>query len=162
ILDKVQAELSRSPPGIDWEDLPDGVDDFEAAFVATPGAGLLKIIGPDLEELERLAGKARGELRKLAGARGGHGRTVLGKGRLKFRVDPAKCARWGVSVADVKNVIAAVMTDRAASHMMEGEKVFDISIRVLRSNEASILDIPVDIGPPGPFKPRLRLRDLVT
>jgi Cu/Ag efflux pump CusA len=79
VRDEVQAELSRSLPGIDWEDLPDGVDDFEAAFVATPGAGLLKIIGPDLEGLERLAGKARGELQKRAGVWGVHVRHVLGK-----------------------------------------------------------------------------------
>jgi RNA polymerase sigma factor (sigma-70 family) len=148
ILDAVQAELSRSLPGIDWEDLPDGVDDFDAAFAATPGAGLLKIIGPDFDELERLAGRARGELQKLAGVSGAHVRHVLGKTHLEFRVDPDKCARSGVSVADVKNVIAAAVGGRNASPMIEGEKTIDISIRwpnALRGNETSILDIPVDI-----------------
>jgi Cu/Ag efflux pump CusA len=148
ILDEVQAELSRSLPGIDWEDLPDGVDDFEAAFVATPGAGLLKIIGPDLEELERLAGKARGELQKLAGVSGAHVCHVLGKVGLAFRVDPKKCADWGVSVADVNNLIAAAVGGRTASHMIEGEKRFDISVRWplwRRGSVTSILDIPVDI-----------------
>jgi Cu/Ag efflux pump CusA len=148
ILDKVKAELSRSLPGIDWEDLPDGVDDFEAAFVATPGAGLLKIIGPDLEKLERLAGKARGELQKLAGVSGVHVRHVLGKAHVEFVVDKEKCKLWGVQVADVNNLIAAALGGLAASQMIEGEKVFDISIRwpkVLRSNETSLLDIPVDI-----------------
>ena len=147
-LEEVQAELSRSLPGIDWEDLPDGVDDFEAAFVTTPGAGLLKIIGPDLEELERLAGKVRGELQKLAGVSGAHVRHVLGQTPLEFRVDRDKCARWGVSVADVNNVIAAALGGRAASHMVEGEKLFDISVRWprwRRGSETSILDIPIDI-----------------
>jgi RNA polymerase sigma factor (sigma-70 family) len=188
ILDEVQAELSRSLPGIDWEDLPDGVDDFEAAFVATPGAGLLKIIGPDLEELERLAGLARGELQKLAGVSGVHLRHVLGKTHLEFRVDPDKCMRWGVSVADVNNVIAAAVGGRAASPLIEGEKTFDISIRwpnALRGSETSILDIPLDVtnnqvvansGPAPPATagslantanplinvPRLRLRDVVS
>jgi RNA polymerase sigma factor (sigma-70 family) len=191
ILDEVQAKLSRSLPGIDWEDLPDRVDNFEAAFVATPGAGLLKIIGPDLEELERLAGKARGELQKLKGVSGVHVRHVLGKTHLEFRVDPDKCARRGVSVADVKNVIAVTLDGRADSHMIEGEKLFDIAIRwpkALRSSETSILDVPVDIinsrvpsatgsNQPPPAKegtlsntanpisaqaPRLRLRDLVS
>jgi hypothetical protein len=35
--------LARWLAGTDWDILPDGVDDFQAAFVATPGAGLLKI-----------------------------------------------------------------------------------------------------------------------
>jgi Cu/Ag efflux pump CusA len=148
ILNEVQTELSRSLPGIDWEDLPDGVDDFEAAFVATPGAGLLKIIGPDLEVLERLAGKARGELQKLAGVSGVHVRHVLGMTHLEFRVDRDKCARWGVSVAEVNNCIAAAVGGRADSPVIEGEKMFDIGIRwpnALRGSETSILDIPLDV-----------------
>jgi RNA polymerase sigma factor (sigma-70 family) len=148
ILDAVRAELSRSLPGIDWEDLPDGVDDFDAAFVATPGAGLLKIIGPDLEKLDRLAEKARGELQRLPGVSGVHVRHVLGKAQLVFRVDPDKCARWGVSVADINMFIAAALGGQVSSHVVEGEKPFDIVIRwpkVLRPNETSILDIPVDI-----------------
>jgi RNA polymerase sigma factor (sigma-70 family) len=148
ILDAVRAELSRSLPGIDWEDLPDGVDGFDAAFVATPGAGLLKIIGPDFEKLERLAGKARGELQELAGVSGVHVRHVLGKTRLVFRVDPDKCARWGVSVADVNKFIAAALGGQGPSHMAEGEKLFDVVIRWPkgpRTNETSILDIPVDV-----------------
>jgi Cu/Ag efflux pump CusA len=148
ILDKVQAELSRSLPGIDWEDLPDGVDDFAAAFVATPGAGLLKIIGPDFEELERLAGKARGELQKLAGVQGIHIRHVLEKIYLEFRVDAAKCERWGVTTADVNNVISTALGAKALSSVVEGEKLFDIAVRWprwRRESEESILDIPVDI-----------------
>jgi RNA polymerase sigma factor (sigma-70 family) len=148
VLDAVQAELTRSLPGIDWEDMPDGVDDFGAAFVATPGAGLLHIIGPDFDELERLAGKARGELQKVAGVSGVHVRHVMGKTNLEFRVDPDKCARLGVSVADVNNFIALALDSRAAAPVIKGEKTLDISIglaNVLRNSERSILDIPFDI-----------------
>jgi RNA polymerase sigma factor (sigma-70 family) len=147
IRDAVQAELSRSLPGIDWEELPDGVDDFEAAFVATPGAGLLKIIGPDFEELERLAGKARGELQKLAGVSGVHVRHVMGKTQ-EFRVDPKKCADWGVTVADVNELIAAVLADQADRPLIEGEKPFDVTVRWPKwrpASEETILDTPVDI-----------------
>jgi Cu/Ag efflux pump CusA len=179
ILDEVQAELSRSLPGIDWDELPDGVDDFEATFVPMPGAGLLKIIGPDLEELERLAGKAREELQKLAGVSGVHVRHVMGKAHLEFRVDPDKCARWGMRVADVNNVIALV-GGRTASHMIEGEKVFDLTLlwpKRYRGNVGFILDLPVDVSnnaaapgeapairaaSPLASSPRIRLRDLVS
>jgi RNA polymerase sigma factor (sigma-70 family) len=148
ILNKVQAELSRLLPGIDWEELPDGVDDFEAAFVATPGAGLLKIIGPDLEVLEQLAGKARGELQKLAGVSGVHVRHIRGQSHLEFRVDPEKCKKWGVMPADVNNLVSSALGAKAMSNMIEGEKLFDIAIRWpnwRRGSETSFLDIPVDI-----------------
>jgi Cu/Ag efflux pump CusA len=181
LLDEVQTDLSRAVAGIDWDFLPDGVDDFEAAFVATPGAGLLKIYGPDLDELQRLAEKAKTELRKLEGVSDVHFRHLQGQPQLDFSIDPDKCARWGVSVADVKNVTALAVGDQRATRIIQGEKSFDLTLRwpqPLRSNAASILDLPVDatnnrvmpgegpgVAPAPPLaapSPRLRLRDLVS
>jgi cobalt-zinc-cadmium resistance protein CzcA len=51
--------------------------------------------------------------------------------------------------ADVNNVVASALGGKAMSSMVEGEKLFDISIRWpkrLRGSESSILDIPVDVG----------------
>ena len=56
--------------------------------------------------------------------------------------------KWGVQVADVNNVIASALGGKALTTMIEGEKLFDISLRWpqwRRSSETSILDIPVDI-----------------
>jgi cobalt-zinc-cadmium resistance protein CzcA len=179
-MDIVRDELSRALSGIDWDFLPDGMDDFQAVFVSRPGAGLLKISGPDLDELERLAAEAQKELQTLEGVSAVHIRHVLGKAHLDFRVDPAKCARWGVSVADVNNVIALAAGGRRAAEMIEGEKLFDITLlwpAAQRRNEESILDIPLDVSnntlapgevpaigpaPPVVAAPRLRLRDLVS
>jgi heavy metal efflux system protein len=50
--------------------------------------------------------------------------------------------------ADVNNLISSVLGGKAMSSMVEGEKLFDISIRWpkwRRGSETSILDIPVDI-----------------
>jgi cobalt-zinc-cadmium resistance protein CzcA len=50
--------------------------------------------------------------------------------------------------ADANNVVSSALGARALSSMVEGEKLFDISVRWplrLRNNETSILDIPVDI-----------------
>jgi Cu/Ag efflux pump CusA len=181
LRDDVHAELSRALVGIDWDVLPDGVDDFQAAFEATPGAGLLKIFGPDLAELERLAGKAQVELQKLEGVSGVHVRHILAKSHLEFSVDADKCARWGVSVADVNNVIALAVGGQRATQMIEGEKSFDLTLlwpEPQRRDAESILDIPLDVidNRPAPGEapgvapapslaarpPRLRLRDLVS
>ena len=75
--------------------------------------------------------------------------NVLGQSHLEFRPDPEKCQRWGVQVADVNNVVASALGGKALTEMVEGEKIFDVSIRwpeKLRSSETSILDIPVDVG----------------
>ena len=73
---------------------------------------------------------------------------VRGASHLEFRVDPEKCQKWGVTTADVNNVVSSALAAQPQSSMVEGEKLFDISIRWpkwRRNNETSILDIPVDI-----------------
>jgi Cu/Ag efflux pump CusA len=186
LADDVVAELERKVEGVAWEAGVNYRDDMQQVFTAGPGEGLLKIIGPDLEGLERLAARAAAALRATDGVRDVRVMPVLGWTSLEFRVDPDKCKRWGVSVADVRNVIQAAAEATAATQMVEGEKTFDITIRLpsrLRDGEAAILDIPVDIpaGPAAPAAtapnpagtpaptgnpitstPRLRLRDLVS
>jgi Cu/Ag efflux pump CusA len=188
----MQTDFEFALPGIDWDFLPDGMDDFQTVFDAVPGGGLLKIIGPDLDQLEQLAGKAKDALRRIEVVSDVHVRRVLGKQHLEFRVDPEKCKRWGVSAADVNNVIQLAVGGQRAAEMIEGEKVFDITLLwplAQRRDEESILDIPLDvtnnavapadapgIGPAPPIAadglgkgpapiaavPRLRLRDVVS
>src|SRR5262249_36919716 len=67
---------------------------------------------------------------------------------LEFRPDPEKCALWGVSVADVNNVIKSAVGGQPFTQMIEGEKTFDITLRwpeKLRGSLETILDIPVDV-----------------
>src|SRR5262249_26382051 len=55
---------------------------------------------------------------------------------------------WGVMTADVNNTVSSVLGARPLSSMVEGEKIFDITVRWpkwRRGSETSILDIPVDI-----------------
>jgi len=91
---------------------------------------------------------------------------VLGRVSLEFRVDPEKCRRSGVPMADLQNVLQAATGGILVTAMLEGEKTFDVTLRWperLRANEASILDIPVDTpAGPTPAAPRRRLRDLVS
>ena len=73
---------------------------------------------------------------------------VRGATHLQFRVDPVKCQKWGVTTADVNNVVTTAMAAQPQSTMVEGEKLFNISVRWpkwRRNDETSILDIPVDI-----------------
>jgi cobalt-zinc-cadmium resistance protein CzcA len=73
---------------------------------------------------------------------------VRGATHLQFRVDPRKCQKWGVTTADVNNVVTSALAAQPQSTMVEGERIFNIAIRWpawRRNDEASILDIPVDV-----------------
>ena len=124
-------------------------DNVLEALSGVKGDNSLKIFGPDLDQLELLAEKAKNILAGQSGESRNVGIFhVRGTSHLEFRVDPEKCQKWGVSTADVNNVVSSAVGAKAMSSMVEGEKLFDISIRWpkwRRTSETSILDIPVDI-----------------
>jgi cobalt-zinc-cadmium resistance protein CzcA len=124
-------------------------DNVMEALSGIKGDNSVKIFGPDIDQLELLATKVQGVLQGIQGIENVGIFHVRGQSHLEFRVDPAKCEKWGVQVADVNNVVSSLLGARALSSMVEGEKLFDISIRWplrLRNNETSILDIPVDVS----------------
>ena len=112
------------------------------------GDNSLKIFGPDIDRLELLAAKAKNILDGVQGIANVGIFHVRGSSHLEFRVDPVKCQKWGVTTADVNNVVSSAVGAKAMSSMVEGEKLFDIATRWpkwRRNSETSILDIPVDI-----------------
>jgi cobalt-zinc-cadmium resistance protein CzcA len=112
------------------------------------GDNSVKIFGPDLDELERLADQVKNTLDAVPGMDNVGVCRIKGQSNLEFRVDRDKCALWGVSVADVNNVIDSAVRGKPFTQMIEGEKSFDVCLRWperLRTNETYILDIPVDV-----------------
>jgi cobalt-zinc-cadmium resistance protein CzcA len=168
LADQLVTELDEKLAGVAWDASAELRDGLQEVFTAPPGCGLLKIRGPDLESLEKLAEKASRALHGLDGISRVQITHILGRSSLEFRVDRDKCARWGVTVADLNAVLQAATGGIVATSVVEGEKTFDVLLRWperLRANEASLLDIPVDVAAePGPDAkaPRLRLRDLVS
>jgi heavy metal efflux system protein len=148
IVDAMDAELQRAIPGIMWNFSQNIRDNVLEALSGVKGDNSLKIFGPDLDQLELLAEKAENILQDVPGIANVGIFHVRGTSHMEFRVDPEKCQKWGVSTADVNNVVSGAVGAKAMSSMVEGEKLFDISTRWpkwRRTSESSILDIPVDI-----------------
>jgi cobalt-zinc-cadmium resistance protein CzcA len=148
MVSAMNAELERKIPGVDWNFSQNIRDNVMEALSGIKGDNSVKIFGPDLDRLELLATKVKNELQTIHGIENVGIFHIGGQSHLEFRVDPEKCKRWGVTTADVNNVVSSALGARAMSSMVEGEKLFDIAIRwpePLRNNETSILDIPVDI-----------------
>jgi cobalt-zinc-cadmium resistance protein CzcA len=148
LVKDMDGELSRKLVGVDWNFSQNIRDNVMEALSGVKGDNSVKIIGPDLEELERLAERVKHRLRTVRGVENVGVFSVKGQTNLEFRVDLGKCKRWGVSAADVNNVIQSALGGKAFSTMIEGEKLFDIAVRWplrRRASESSILDIPVDI-----------------
>src|SRR5262249_46875326 len=113
------------------------------------GVGRLEDVAFEIKE--KITPKYDTDGRLVAGVRGVENAGVFrirGQSNLEIPVDRQKCARWGVSVADIQNVIQTAVGGKAVAQMTEGEKTFDITLRFpwkLRSSEQAILHIPVDL-----------------
>ena len=138
----------RKLPGLDWNFSQNIRDNVMESLSGVKGDNSVKIFGPDLDELQELAGQVKNVMEKVPGIVNVGIFDIRGQSNLEFRVDPAKCKKWGVQVADVNNVVASALGGKAMTTMIEGEKMFDVQIRWpqrRRASETTILDIPVDI-----------------
>jgi heavy metal efflux system protein len=148
LVEAMNADLGRLIPGVVWNFSQNIRDNVLEAMSGVKGDNSLKIFGPDIDRLEDLATKAKNILESVEGIANVGIFHVRGTSHLEFRVDPEKCQKWGVTTADINSVVSSAIGAQPQSTMVEGEKLFDISIRWpkgLRSSETSILDIPVDI-----------------
>ncbi len=145
---EMNAELRARIVGVDWNFSQYIRDNVTEALAGVKGDNSVKIFGPDLNKLEDLAAEVKNTLRGIRGITEVGVYHIKGQSNLEFRVDLDKCARWGVSAADVNNLIQSAVGGKPLTTMIEGEKMFDVTLRwpqVLRSSETSILDMMVDV-----------------
>jgi len=149
LISEMNRELEDSLFGVDWNFSQNIRDNVMESLSGVKGDNSVKILGPDLDELERLAGQLKQRLDGIQGIENVGIFRVKGQPNLEIPVDPAKCSRWGLSVADVEDVLETAVGGKPFSTMVEGEKRFDITLRwpaELRTSEDAILNIPVDIS----------------
>ena len=72
--------------------------------VGVKGENSVKIFGPDLDELERLAEQVKDALDGVRGVENVGVFRIKGQSNLEFPVDREKCKRWSVSAPTCNNV----------------------------------------------------------
>ncbi len=116
-------------------------DNVEESLSGTKGEINVKVFGPDLEILEA---KARQIAAILAGIRGSADVAAVpigGQTELDIKVDRARIARYGVSVADVNNVIQTALAGNAVNAFYEGDRRFDVTLRIADTYRDAVDDI---------------------
>jgi cobalt-zinc-cadmium resistance protein CzcA len=134
--------------GVDWSFTQYIRDNVMESLSGVKGNNSVKIIGPDLDQLEKLAFQLKNTLTTVPGIENVGVFRIKGLPNLEFTVDRKRCERWGVSAKDVTTAIQVAVGGQAFTQMVEGAKTFDITLRWperLRSSEQAILDIPIDV-----------------
>lgn len=106
----------------------------------------LKLYGPDLATLDRLAGQIKGVLAGVPGVADLSLEANTGKPQIAIRADRASMARYGLSVAELLEVVRAGIGGQAVSTVIDGAKRFDIVVwlpQQYRKDIEAIQNIPV-------------------
>jgi heavy metal efflux system protein len=161
--EEIQDEMTarfKEFPGINFNFSQLIRDNVEEALSGVKGANSVKIRGNDLDTLEELGLRVTNILQTVHGIVNVGLFHIVGQPNLEIHIDRDQCARYGINVADVETVVQVAIGGRAFSAMVEGEKQFDIVLRLpvdLRDDPDAIARIPVDVAPADPSQPGIRI-----
>jgi cobalt-zinc-cadmium resistance protein CzcA len=159
---KIEEELMskfRNYPGLSFSFSQLIRDNVEEALSGVKGANSVKLFGTDLDGLERVGRQVVAALKAVPGIENVGLFHVIGQPSLEIQIDRQACARYGLNVDQVESVVQVAIGGRAFSAMVEGEKLYDIVLRLpmaLRDDPDDIARIPVD-APPDGERPGVRI-----
>ena len=122
----------------------------------------IKIFGDDLGELSAQAEKVKGIISGVRGVSGVYVEEVAGLPQIQIVYDHRRMAQYGIGVDDVNRVLETTFSGAVAGSVYEGEKKFDIVVRIAGENrtaeELRNLSVPL---PGGGFVPLSQIADIV-
>ena len=128
-------------PGVIFNFTQPAEDAVDEALTGLKSALAVKVYGPDLTTLEDKALEIKRLLERVPGFTELTVVRELGQPSVLIDVDRAKIARYGVNVADVETVIQAAIGGQAATQVIQGEKLFDLVVRMEPQYRSSAREI---------------------
>jgi cobalt-zinc-cadmium resistance protein CzcA len=117
-------------PGIVFNYTQPAEDAVDEALTGLKSSLAVKIYGDDLNILQDKAIQIKNTLSKVPGFTDLTVVRELGQPSLLIDVDRDKIARYGINVADVEAVVSAAVGGQAATQVIQGEKLFDLVVRM--------------------------------
>src|SRR5262249_9987504 len=92
----------------------------------------IKVFGPDLAGIERVAVAIESAVRDVPGTRSAFADRLTGGRFLDFDINRPEAARYGLSVGDVEDVIGAAIGGAAVTQTVEGRERYTVALRYAR------------------------------
>jgi cobalt-zinc-cadmium resistance protein CzcA len=163
MVDELQKQFRAEFPGVEFNFSQYIQDNIEEGLSGVKGANSVKIIGPDLHVLERLAHQVLHEMSRVRGVQDLGIFRVLGQPNLNVTIDRQKAARYGVNAGDVNTVVQAAAGGTQSTTVLEDERQFALTVRLIpryRSSVQSIGNIMVGYSTPTGTTAYVPLREL--
>ena len=146
-------------PGVIFNYTQPAKDAVDEALTGLKSALAVKIFGPDLDVLEKKAVEIKNVLNKTPGFKELTVVRELGQPSLLIDADRQKIARYGINVADVEAVVQAAVGGQTTTQVVQGEKLFDLVVRMEPQYRSSARDIG-DLLVPTPTGQQIPLSEL--
>src|ERR1700722_6463238 len=125
---------------------------FNELLAGERGDLVIKVFGDEFEPLSQSANQIAAILRATRGAADVKVEQTEGLSILDVTVDKAEIARRGLSLAAVQQVIGTAIGGRAAGVVFEGDRHFEIEVRLpdaIRNDIDALKNLPVSLPSPG-------------
>lgn len=146
LVSELQEKFASEFPGVGFNFSQYIQDNVEEGLSGVKGANSVKIVGPDLATLEKLAANVVASMSKIEGVADLGIFRTLGQPNLNIQIDRAKASRYGLNTGDVNAVIQAAMGGTAATTVLEGDRQYGMSVRyasVGRVNLENVRDLRI-------------------
>lgn len=147
LLAAIQAEVA-SLPGNSYEFSQPIQLRFNELISGVRSDVAIKIFGDDMAVLNERAAAIAAMLQKIDGASEVKVEQTTGLPVLTVNIDREKTARYGLNVGDVQDAVATAIGGREAGTVFEGDRRFDIQVRLpdrLRSDPDAIRRLPIPL-----------------
>ena len=137
VVKRLKTEMD-TVPGIDISFSQYIQDNVAEAISGVKGENSVKVFGADLDQLTGIAEKIEHVLDTTPGVVDAGILRAMGQPTLNIIVDRLACARFGINVSDVENVIANAIGGGVATTVLEGERRVDVAIRLPTQDRSNV------------------------
>ena len=146
-LESLKAEMDKALqfPGVSnaWTMPIRARIDMLSTGIRTPVG--VKVFGTDLVEMEKVARQVEAVLRTVPGTSSAYAERVIGGYYLDIAPDRIALGRYGLSVADVQDVISMALGGEAVTTTVEGRERYAVNIRYPRELRANPQTIATEV-----------------
>lgn len=130
LVKELENQFSKEFTGVEFNFSQYIQDNIEEGLSGVKGANSVKIVGPDLQTLEKLSDQVMHEMKQVKGVADLGVFLVLGQPNFNITIDRVKAARYGLNSGDVNAVIQAAAGGTQATTVLEGNRQFPLTVRV--------------------------------
>jgi cobalt-zinc-cadmium resistance protein CzcA len=141
LADKIKIAIEKQIPNMDIEFTQPIEMRFNELISGTRSDVAVKVFGEDLAVLAQKANEIKKAIQNIEGASDVIIEKTEGLPQMSVVYDRSKIARYGFNIADLNELIALGFAGKTVGTVFEGEKRFDLVIRLDQTNRKDIEDL---------------------